>query len=382
MKTLKTVLSINLLVIIGFLSVQAQTKTSLRFDESRKSTIGQTLFCDRDSNCGLRQNEKIKTATINGLGTRISVSRSAKGFYLVVDKNANNRLSDDRQILLAPGSSIRVKIKKKLPSGGSLFLPFEISHSAYEKNAVAIDDFSVTPHYSGTGILKYKNCSSKIALSDMNYSGSFTPLDADRGTNLGIDVNNDGKFWGKEEYRRTNEIIEFCGQNFLVATLNNRNLILTPTNLKIAKLGEVVPEFSFALLNGKILSSDKLKGKNYVMDFWASWCVPCVKNLPQIKSLKTDFESKLTVVSVNVDKSSKKNLAKKIIDEYQLFDFSVIRGQGDNDFLWKSFGGANQNRLTIPLYVLVDRFGVVRYADNGGDDLKELRAILAQVLNN
>ncbi len=131
-------------------------------------------------------------------------------------------------------------------------LPFEISHQVYEKDGLVIDTFKIIPHYTAVGTLNYKNCSSRISLSDMNYDGKFSFLDAERGTNLRIDKNNDGKFRGSEEYKKTNEIIEFCKQNFLISSFDNTNLTLIPTNLQLAKVGEVVPKFTFVLLNGEM----------------------------------------------------------------------------------------------------------------------------------
>lgn len=371
-------LSINLLVIIGFVNSNAQIKVVLRLDDTAKSLAAKSLFCDKNYNCGLNSSENSKISKIDGLKVPIKVSRTGKNFYLLIDSNQNNKLTDEKKILLENGSQAKVKIRRKLESGKISFLPFEISHQIYEKDGLITDFFKILPHYVSAGTMSYRNCSSKISLSDMNFDGQFNFSDADGGTNLTIDQNNDGKFWGKEEYKTTNEIIEFCGQNFLVSSLDNTNLTLTPTNLELAKVGQVVPKFSFVLLNGEIISSDNLKGKDYVLDFWASWCVPCVENLPQINRLKNEFKDKLSVFSVNVDESSRKAAARRIIEKYQILDFSVVRGLGDNDPLWKSFGGANQNRLAIPLYVFVDKNGIVRYVADGGTQLNDLRQKISE----
>jgi len=48
--------------------------------------------------------------------------------------------------------------------------------------------------------------------------------------------------------------------------------------------------------------------------------------------------------------------------------------------LWKTFGGANLNNLSIPLYVFVDKNGIIRYADNGGKDLNDLKSKIKEFL--
>jgi thiol-disulfide isomerase/thioredoxin len=376
-------LSINLLITIGFVnSSNAQINVDLRLDESAKSFFGASLFCDKNYNCGLLQNEQSKTSEFGDEGLQIKVRRADKDFYLLADTNRNKDLTDEKEILLKNASGVIVRIQKKTESGKTLDLPFAISHNLSEGKGVNVDSFIISPHYVVAGILSYKNCSSKIALSDMNLDGEFSLADGERGTNLHIDRNNDGSFLGREEHKKTNEIIDFCGQNFLVSALNGSVLTLSPTDLKIAKVGEEVPKFSIILLNGESFSSDKLKGKLYVLDFWASWCARCVKNLPQINLLKNDYKDRLSVFSVNVDEPAQKALAEKIISENGLFDFSVVRGLGEDDPFWKTFGGANLNKLSIPLYVLVDKEGIVRYADNGGTDLIELRKSIEKLYSN
>ena len=71
-----------------------------------------------------------------------------------------------------------------------------------------------------------------------------------------------------------------------------------------------------------------------------------------------------------------------VIKKYQLTWLHVMNGRGDADPLWKMFGGMEGNRLSIPLYVLVDNSGQLRYAANGGKDLCELRTRLATLLKS
>jgi hypothetical protein len=57
-----------------------------------------------------------------------------------------------------------------------------------------------------------------------------------------------------------------------------------------------------------------------------------------------------------------------------------MAGRGEADPLWKTFGRMEQNPLSIPLYVVVDRDGRLRYAGSGGDGLAELRAELVRLV--
>ena len=52
----------------------------------------------------------------------------------------------------------------------------------------------------------------------------------------------------------------------------------------LTSVGQVVPDFSASTTDGTIYSSSSLKGKVYVLDFFATWCAPCLKAMPHLQS--------------------------------------------------------------------------------------------------
>lgn len=262
-------------------------------------------------------------------------------------------------------------------------LPYIISHEAADQKGKKVDRFSIYAHYVASGMFARGTCRVNIGLSDLDRDGKFNSDDSGRGTNLQIDLNADGKYWGRDEFHRTDEIIEICGGRFLVSALSNSRIEFTPTKLQLAYVGKPVPPFSFSLMNRSSHTAETLKGKPVVLDFWASWCVPCVANLSTLHRFRNEFGDRINIYSINVDKPTRRNLAENIIKQNQLEEISSIRGLGDADPLWKTFGGANLNRLSIPLYVLIDKDGTVRYVASGGDDLQELKQSIEKLpINN
>lgn len=230
------------------------------------------------------------------------------------------------------------------------------------------------------GTFRSPGCSVNLALNDINADSNIDLRDGESGSNLQIDRNNDGKFRGREEFSRTNEIIEICGQNYLVTALDYSQLVLEPTTLKLAKIGERVVNFSFELINGRRVSNESMQGRPYIMGFWASWCAICVAELPYLSKLRSEFNEAAEFFAINVDSASESTRAERIIQQNQLGDFSSIRGRGDDDPMWKVFGGVNSNRLAVPLYVLIDDRGIVRYASNGGKQLVDLKKTVNDTL--
>lgn len=68
--------------------------------------------------------------------------------------------------------------------------------------------------------------------------------------------------------------------------------------------GTVAPTFKAVSLDGKAFSLDSLKGKTVLLDFWASWCGPCIQSMPTTDKLAADYAAQgLVVLGVDVDES-------------------------------------------------------------------------------
>ena len=120
--------------------------------------------------------------------------------------------------------------------------------------------------------------------------------------------------------------------------------------------GEASPVFSFKTLDGKTLSRDNLKGKVVVLDFWATWCIPCIKGLPELKELRQKNSGRpLVIVSVSGDDSEK-----------TVKDF-ITKNRMDWPQVWD--GGMNVAAAfrvsSLPTYIVLDHEGRIAYRQNG-----------------
>ena len=71
---------------------------------------------------------------------------------------------------------------------------------------------------------------------------------------------------------------------------------------ELLKKGDKAPAFSIADLDGKVHSLSEFDGKYVVLDFWASWCPDCRKDIPELKRLKKIYGNRrVAFVSISLD---------------------------------------------------------------------------------
>ncbi|EDM34148.1 thioredoxin family protein [Pedobacter sp. BAL39] len=150
--------------------------------------------------------------------------------------------------------------------------------------------------------------------------------------------------------------------------------------------GSMARVFSVKDINGAQLSLDDFKGKKYVLlDFWASWCVPCRKGNPHLLSLYSKYKDKgLEIVGISDDDSNheawKKAVEKDGIGVWR----HVLRGlkvTGHNfdktNDITEPFG-----IHSLPTKILIDKEGMIvgRYG-GGGEDDEAMDRKLAAIFN-
>ncbi len=83
-------------------------------------------------------------------------------------------------------------------------------------------------------------------------------------------------------------------------------VVVDTMRVRIVEEGDSAPSFSIKSASGKTITPKNFGGKVLVLNFWATWCQPCVEETPSLVALSNMLASKgLTVVGVSVDTDSK-----------------------------------------------------------------------------
>jgi cytochrome c biogenesis protein CcmG/thiol:disulfide interchange protein DsbE len=125
------------------------------------------------------------------------------------------------------------------------------------------------------------------------------------------------------------------------------------------KAGQPAADFDAATLAGSSLKLSSLRGKVVLVDFWASWCEPCKKELPILGKLAPRLKAKgIEIVTINIDDN--KSNAQEFLRAHGLNQLTVVP---DSD---KSIVGKYEPPK-MPSSFVVDKSGVVRVVNAGFD---------------
>ena len=137
-------------------------------------------------------------------------------------------------------------------------------------------------------------------------------------------------------------------------------------------IGDGAPAFLLRDLARRKVELGSHRGQVVLIDFWATWCKPCLRALPHLQRIHTDYaDSGLQVLSVNVDVGLHK--VQPFMEENN-FSFPVLFADSEM--------GSSYGIYSIPTSYLIDRDGIVQYRNVGyaSGDEEELEKRLVDLL--
>jgi len=140
---------------------------------------------------------------------------------------------------------------------------------------------------------------------------------------------------------------------------------------KLGRLGKPL-DIKFKAVDGREIDLTGMKGKVVLVDFWATWCGPCMRELPNVKSAYEKLNPKgFEIVGISFDRDLDK--LKQVVAREKMVWPHYFEGNGDGNKYGEEFGISS-----IPTMWLVDKKGVLRELNAREDLVAKVEKLLAE----
>ena len=117
------------------------------------------------------------------------------------------------------------------------------------------------------------------------------------------------------------------------------------------------PDFSFTSLQGEYISLEDLRGKVVVLDFWGTWCPPCVDSVPELRNMHKRYSKDGSVVLLGISSDGDEDVWREFTERNKM----VWPQYRDKDRrIHRAFGVRS-----FPTYIVIDHEGIVQYQSVG-----------------
>jgi peroxiredoxin/predicted negative regulator of RcsB-dependent stress response len=117
------------------------------------------------------------------------------------------------------------------------------------------------------------------------------------------------------------------------------------------------PDFAFTSLQGEYIALEDLKGKVVVLDFWGTWCGPCVESVPELRNLHKRYSKEPSFVLIGISSDGDDQVWREFTEK--------------NRMVWPQYRDKDRKILSafniraFPTYIIIDHEGIVRYQSVG-----------------
>lgn len=140
-----------------------------------------------------------------------------------------------------------------------------------------------------------------------------------------------------------------------------------------AAVGDPHPGFSHASLDGGTIEASDFEGRPFLVNFWATWCAPCRREMPVLQEAGERHADSLAIIGLALDDAGP---VSEFVDELGI-EYPIAAGSDDVMRTQRAWGNSSG---ALPYTVLVDGEGAIRWQHYGEVSQEELDEALAEVL--
>lgn len=353
--------------------------------------------------------EKLNVLLEKKLINQKSLDTIKKGIYFItgikdgkqffsVDLNHNKTFKDDKTYTFSTDVTYKTKTNSYCDSlfPSQKIIVTKLSGSDFYKDTLFVriyPDYNYSSYPKMDDKLRLKKRLQLVLLTTDNYLGVFSygkekyKVTATKNENLRNQIRfakNDTEF-SLEFYLRYHlkDTIQITNKSFLIDTLlyNPTKLVLKPLNIKEQsygyKEGSKMNNYLVEDLKGNNVSLKKLVNKELLLlDFWGTWCAPCMELTPNLKELSKKYESKLNIVSLAYQEDLKP--VQEYVTQNNLDWFNGIIVKGNTKTFYEKKRIIRELRVkSFPTFILVDKdFNIIFRISGGGENFEKLVDII------
>jgi peroxiredoxin len=139
-------------------------------------------------------------------------------------------------------------------------------------------------------------------------------------------------------------------------------------------VGRQRPEFSLGSSMGEVVTPADFSGKTLLINFWATWCTPCRREMPILVDLQREYESVgLQVIGIALDDVQS---VRNFVQKYGI-DYPILVGAADVMQTNTAYGNVAG---VLPYSVLVDSDGIIRWQYTGEIPQSEMSRLMGMFL--
>lgn len=318
--------------------------------------------------------------------------------FLSADLNYNWTFKDDEIYIFSTDVTYKTKTNFNLDS---LFPTQEIVVTKFSGSHFYKDTLfaKIYPNYNYFGYPKMddnirlkKRLQLALHTTD-NFLGTFShqnetyKVTVSKSKNLRNQIRfaNDENEFSLEFYLRyqIKDTIQIANDNFLIDTLMfaPNKLVLKPIEIEDKefgyKVGSKLNKYFVDDLKGNNVSLKKLANKKLLLlDFWGTWCAPCIELTPDLKEISKKYKSKLNIVSLAYQEDVEP--VKEYVSKNNMDWFNGIIVKGSPKTFYEKRKIIRELRVkTFPTFILVDEsFNIIFRNSGGGENFEKLVEVI------
>ncbi len=131
-------------------------------------------------------------------------------------------------------------------------------------------------------------------------------------------------------------------------------------------------------VDDKPIALASLKGKPLIVNFWARWCGPCRKEIPDLAEMHEKYQAKgLLIVGIAVEEGANRDSVREFAKAYEMNYMLLIGGVQKSVELMQSTGNAKSG---LPFTIAIDKSGKIVASKLGAMSKAEMEAAIKQIL--